>query len=38
MDPAEAGLTLLKEIDGYRVYVDPVTVETVSGWKDYYNE
>lgn len=34
IDPADAGLTLLKEIDGYRVYVDPVTVETVNGWKE----
>ncbi len=37
-EPAESGLTLLAEIDGYRVYADPVSVETVNGWQEYYNE
>lgn len=38
MDPAESGLILLEEIDGYRVYADPVSVETVNGWQEYYKE
>lgn len=37
-EPEECGLTLLREIDGYRVYEDPVTVETVSKWREYYEE
>ena len=37
-EPVESGLTLLAEIDGYRVYADPVSVETVNGWQEYYNE
>ena len=37
-DPAELGLTLLAEIDGYRVYLDPVTEETVESWTQYYEE
>lgn len=36
--PEESGLTLLAEIDGYRIYADPVSVETVNGWQEYYNE
>ena len=31
-------VTLLAEIDGYRVYLDPVTEETVESWTQYYEE
>lgn len=35
-EPEEAGLVLLAEIDGYRVYEDPVTAEVVAQWEQYY--
>lgn len=37
-EPEEAGLVLLAEIDGYRVYEDPVTAEVVAQWEQYYEE
>lgn len=37
-DPEKAGLILLAVIDGYRVYQDPVTVETVNEWNKYYED
>ncbi len=37
-DPEECGLVLTAEIDGYRIYEDPVTAETVKGWQKYYEE
>lgn len=36
--PEESGLVLLAVIDGYRIYEDPVTVETVKEWQKYYEE
>lgn len=36
MPPEDAGLVLIDEIDGYRIYEDPVTVQVVEGWMDYY--
>ena len=38
VDPQEAGLVLLAEIDGYRVYQDPVTALVVSEWDQYYED
>lgn len=35
-DPLACGLTLTDEIDGYRIYEDPVAKEEVEGWQDYY--
>lgn len=37
-DPVECGLVLLDEIDGYRIYEDPVTAETVEEWQKYYED
>ena len=37
-DPEELGLILLAEIDGYPVYLDPVSEETVKSWTKYYEE
>lgn len=37
-DSEELGLILLAEIDGYSVYLDPVTQETVESWIQYYEE
>lgn len=37
-DPEEAGLVHLLDIDGYRVYLDPVTEETVKEWAKYYEK
>ncbi|MGN1180676.1 MAG: hypothetical protein ACI4SD_05620 [Suilimivivens sp.] len=37
-DPEELGLTFLAEIDGYRVYLDPVSQEIVEGFAEYYEE
>lgn len=37
-DPTESGLTLLAEIDGYRIYEDPVTAEVVKQWQSYYED
>lgn len=34
-DPAECGLVLVDEIDGYRIYEDPVTSEVVEQWLEY---
>lgn len=37
-DPLDCGLTLTDEIDGYRIYEDPVTKEVVESWLDYYED
>lgn len=37
-DPLDCGLTLTDEIDGYRIYEDPVTKEVVDSWLDYYED
>ncbi len=37
-EPEECGLVLLDEIDGYRIYEDPVTVEVVESWQKYYED
>lgn len=37
-DPASCGLELVGEVDGYRVYQDPVTKEIVDGWQEYYED
>ncbi len=37
-DPKELGLICLGEIDGYRVYKDPVTAAVVEEWDRYYEE
>lgn len=37
-DPLKCGLTLKDEIDGYRIYEDPVTKEVVDSWQDYYED
>lgn len=37
-DPVSCGLTLVDEIDGYRIYEDPVTAQTVEGWQKYYED
>ncbi len=38
VEPESAGLVLIDEIDGYRIYEDPVTTETVKQWQVYYEE
>ncbi|MCI8570945.1 MAG: hypothetical protein HFI43_06010 [Lachnospiraceae bacterium] len=37
-DPEACGLTLVDEIDGYLIYEDPVTAQTVEGWQKYYED
>ena len=37
-DPAECGLVLVDEIDGYRIYEDPDTARIVEGWQEYYGD
>ncbi len=37
-EPVECGLILVEEIDGYLVYEDPVTRETVRQWQEDYGE
>lgn len=37
-DPVSCGLTLVDEIDGYRIYEDPVTAQTVESWQKYYED
>lgn len=37
-NPEEMGLLLLAEIDGYRLYKDPVTAAVVEEWDKYYEE
>ena len=34
--PESSGLVLIDEIDGYRIYEDPVTAEIVEQWQEYY--
>lgn len=38
IDPEKADLKLLAVVDGYRVYEDPVTSETVREWQVYYED
>ena len=37
-DPEELGLQFLADIDGYRVYLDPVAAAQVESWQQYYEE
>lgn len=37
-DAEELGLLLLAEVDGYRVYEDPVTSGVIEQWAQYYGE
>lgn len=37
-DPADYGLELIGEAEGYRVYKDPVTAAVVEEWDQYYEE
>ncbi len=37
-DPGKLGLLAIAEIDGYRIYKDPVTAEVVESWRQYYEE
>lgn len=37
-DPAKLGLEFLADIDGYRVYKDPVAAAEVESWQQYYEE
>lgn len=37
-DPEDLGLSLLAEVDGYRVYLDSVSEEIVEGFAKYYEE
>lgn len=37
-DPESSGLVLIDEIDGYRIYEDPVTTEVVEQWQKYYED
>lgn len=37
-NPEECGLRLMAVIDGYRVFEDPVSVKTVNGWQEYYED
>ena len=37
-DPEKLGLLFLADIDGYRVYKDPVTADEVASWGEYYEE
>lgn len=38
VDPESSGLVLIDEIDGYRIYEDPVTAEMVEQWLKYYED
>lgn len=37
-DPEKLGLLFMADIDGYRVYKDPVTAAAVEEWEKYYEE
>ncbi len=37
-EPAACGLELVGEVDGYRIYLDPVTQEIVDSWQEYYED
>lgn len=37
-DPADYGLQMIGNIDGYRLYKDPVTAAVVEEWDQYYEE
>ena len=37
-DPLLCGLDLVGEVDGYRIYQDPVTKEIVDSWQKYYED
>lgn len=38
VEPESSGLLLVDEIDGYRIYEDPVTKEVVEQWQEYYED
>lgn len=38
VDPESSGLVLIEEIDGYRIYEDPVTAAVVEQWQEYYED
>lgn len=38
VEPESSGLVLVDEIDGYRIYEDPVTKEVVEQWQEYYED
>lgn len=38
VDPESSGLVLIDEIDGYRIYEDPVTTAVVEKWQEYYED
>lgn len=38
VNPENCGLVLIDEIDGYRIYEDPVTTEVVEQWQEYYED
>lgn len=37
-DPVSCGLALVGEVDGYRIYLDPVTQGIVDSWQEYYED
>ena len=37
-DAKELGLQLLADIEGYRIYRDPVAAAEVESWQQYYGE
>ncbi len=37
-EPEECGLVLVDEIDGYRIYEDPVSAQIVESWQEYYED
>lgn len=37
-DPLSCGLELVGEVDGYRIYLDPVTRDIVESWQEYYED
>ena len=37
-DAKELGLQLLADIEGYRIYRDPVAAAEVESWQQYYEE
>ncbi len=38
VDPESSGLVLIDEIDGYRIYEDPVTAAVIEQWLKYYED
>lgn len=37
-DPQECGLIFVKQVDDYLIYQDPVSMEIVESWQEYYKE